>query len=209
MEFVTNTYTPAPDKPSRVKRQKCGPGTMQPRKTVTKPLIFPQLLEASAFVNDPEWVALLQNAARGDFVNKFIRYDGKTMCKTDTCVREQMPSDPKQLAARFILFHKRHEGISTKHDTESQDKRRDDISDQNIELTWDVCHKTMKTSRLVDFAKRKCDTTAEVDAMLAVLYTANVNKILTRNTVTMCNNSIVSISVIDHDTESNQWYIRS
>lgn len=210
MEFAINTYTPAPDKPARVKRQKCGPGTMQPRRSITGPLLYPLLLEASAFEDDPEWKTLMQKAAHGEFVNKSIRYDGKAMYKSGpTTIVEQMPRDPAQLARRFVLFHAKHEGISTERDILSKDRMRESIVDKNVELSWDICHKTMKTSRLVDFAKRNTKTLAEADDLLAVLYTANASKLLNKDSVSMINNSIVDISVIAYNEKSNQWYIRS
>lgn len=205
MMIPPNKHTPAPDRPLRNKREFLRGA--QARKIANKPIIHQSLMEASVYTDDSEWVALIKAAARGEFINKSLSYDGNYMYKKDKEVREAMPSDPKDLCRKFILFHKRYEGICTKDDNDNQDRRNCEMSEQDVQLTWDMCYKSMRLSRLTEYAFRTCASEKEKDELIAVLQAAYWSKMLDKNTVKMHNNVIESISVVSRNPENGKWYI--
>lgn len=211
MNFTTNTYTPGAE---TVKQRACASSPTNKvqsngltKKVNNKPVLFPQLQEASLSVNDKDWRNLLLRASRGEFLNKFIYYDGVYMCKKDTGVRELMPKDSTMLAKKFISFHKRYEGITSSNDIRKQDKIRNDIACQEVNLSWDICHAEMKQSRLIEFAHRTCKTYESAVDMIAVLRAADSCKLLTKYTVTMDNNKISNVSCITYNKQTRRWYI--
>lgn len=197
MSFGTNTYTPRPDKPV---------GRAAPRKQVEKRVLYPEFIEAMQYTDDPEWLATLNNAARGVFANKSLYYEGGFLANRQVRARMKMPDDPKLLAQKFILFHKKHAGINTKKESNTQESARCKVGSSIEPLTWDTCHKSMKMSRLSDYAMRNTQSPEENVELLAVLHVAYDSKKLNDRTVGMTNNTIHTITVINQ-TPKGVWYV--
>jgi len=219
MNFTSNRYTPTADKtvgtiPRTVKKRSCASSPNNKiqsngltKKTNNKPIIFPQLQEASMYIDDKFWVDVLLKAARGEFISNLLSFDGTHMKKDDTGIKERMPEDPKELCKAFIIFHKKHEPTYSRADMERQQSMREELVSKNVVLSWGICNNEMKQSRLIEYSRRMTSTTNEAIDMLAVLRTALLLKILTPQTVTMENNVITDITCISYNKARNMWYI--
>ena len=217
MNFSINNYTPSKEGPAKTtKKQSCASSPTNKiqsnglsKKTNNKPILYPQLQEASMYTEDKFWINVLLTAARGEFMTKFISYDGVYLYKRDSGIRERVSEDTKELCKAFIIFHKKHVGVHSPTDTERQKKLRKEIFQQEIKLTWDICNNEMKQARLVDYCYAKTTSKEETADMLSVVRAAQDLKLLNSNTVIMDNNIITNITTVSYNKKTNVWYVRT
>jgi hypothetical protein len=215
MKFSTNNYTPSQEEPcNSTTKQSCASSPANKiqsngltKKTNSKSIQYPQLQEASMYTEDKFWINAILKAARGEFMNKFISYDGSYMYKRDAGIKERMPEDTRELCKMFIIFHKKYSGVQSTIDIERQKKLRKEMSQQEVNLTWDICNNEMKQSRLINYCYRMTSNTDDAIDMLSVVRAAQQLKLLTPSTVLMENNTITSISTVAYNKSTRKWYI--
>lgn len=213
MNFTANKYTPSRE----VTRKKgCASSPMNKiqsnglsKKTNNKPIIYPQLQEASMYTVDKFWIDVMLKAARGEFFSKHILYDGVYIYKRDIGIRELMPEDPEDLCKAFVLFHKKHEKAYSCADNDKQKKIRKNRFNQNVDLDWALCNKEMKQSRLTEYCHRKTKTKEDAVELIAILRSAMDMNLLNQYTVSMENNIITNITSIKYSKRTQKWYIPS
>ena len=203
MDFKTKTMMPNSDK-SRIYE----------RRITKKPVLYPEFLDASEILSDPCWKDILMSAARGDFGNKNITYEGGFLIWKPTGAKNRVPKENNGgIIKAFKYFYRKYARIVSNDEIEVQKLRERLAMDREIILTWTTCNKSLQHSRLSDYASRSvyilgCPNPVDSEKDLSsILLLAYGNKMLTEKTVTMSNNLIDNITCIKYNKKSRCWWI--
>jgi hypothetical protein len=174
-----------------------------------KPIIFPEFQQAATATADQIWIDNLLLAARGEFIAR-VAYDGTNLLIKDQGIRVRMPKDPFKLANAFIKFHNDHLGRLSSTQTDEQNRRRMELAERKVVLTWSGCNKRMKRRLLAVFAE-EITTSMGLDAaalklLTDTLYQGLNAKLINIDNVTMDSNRIQSIDALRYDQTTGWWW---
>ena len=106
-------------------------GLSQSRKRLlSKPIIYPIFDEAKNYIDDEYWVTLLENASRGKFPARGIKFINSALVlkKSNRIFRSEFMEDKETTAEKFIGFISKHTGRYSDNQivelSESKDIRR-------------------------------------------------------------------------------------
>lgn len=190
-------------------RRSLASATLSP-KEVKKPVVHMIFEEASDCETDPYWSNQLLQAARGDFKDKKIIFDGVYLIKKDTNEKELVPQVPEEAAKAFVSFHRKHSKVSSGKDIEQQNAIRERAVNQVIIVEWSSASKKRRRALLFDYVFR-CEREAKptADQLTSLQLAVNIafnNSMLSQHSVEMKNSVILSISCIARK-EDGFWFL--
>ncbi len=104
--------------------------TQSRRRLLSKPIIYPIFDEAKNYINDEYWVTLLENASRGKFPARGIKFINNALVlkRSNRIFRSEFMDDKETTAEKFIEFISKHTGRYSDNQivelSESKDIRR-------------------------------------------------------------------------------------
>ncbi len=180
-------------------------------KANSKPIIFPEFQVAAGHTTDNIWVDNLLSAARGEFFNR-VSYDGNNLILKDIGVKERLPKqDPAKLVAIFIRFHSDHLGRVSDVQVQEQNRRRREIFERKVVLSWSNCNKHTKRYLIILFAEQLNASLGRDERSLKQLTNTLLQglncKIFGPHNVEFYNNQIQSIVPLQLNEENGWWWL--
>jgi len=203
MDFSTKVIMPKSDKANAANKR-----------LIKKPMLYPEFQLAADIVKDTTWKDILISAARGNFKNKNIKYDGLSLIWTPSNARVKIPKASKQEVVKvFMFFYRKYVRTVSNDEIEAQKTRERLVMDKEIILTWNTCSKQLKQSRLFEYSGRmitryNCkDPIDSRNELSGLLLLALNEKLLTEKTLTMKNNLVTDICGIKYNSKSKCWWL--
>jgi hypothetical protein len=197
---MSGFYTSTPRVMPSNKRKNLNKASNASLRIQKKPLVHRIFEDATEFTTDRYWKDTLIAAARGEFVQKSIFFDGQYLCKTKKRgVGKELipPNDPCKACSAFIKFHREHVSVLSSTDLNNAQRDRNECTDEDTPIEWGNCGRKFRHSLLCSYVEKlsadsilSSDTCKALETDLILL--AN-NGLLNSKNVEIHNNEICSI----------------